>query len=140
MAYVALETSRTFNFAIKNPDPSAIDLIQFMKSIAIALGTTTQKLAVMGPVAQLEYVEKYFVMTAKNVGVPTKDWTLEDVYYAIFTPSLIKKNLDYVVYSTGNEAYDKNQGHDRNKDGNITKREIAENIRIFYNEGLKEIG
>ncbi|MFD1259716.1 peptidoglycan DD-metalloendopeptidase family protein [Entomomonas asaccharolytica] len=139
MACMALETVKTFDSAIKNPGSTATGLIQFMRGTAIALGTTTQALATMGVIAQLEYVEKYFVMTAKNVGVPTKDWVLEDVYCAIFTPSLIKQNLDYIAYSRGSEAYEKNQGHDRNKDGNITKREIAQNIQIYYREGFKEI-
>ncbi|WP_277373426.1 hypothetical protein [Pseudomonas sp. AA-38] len=45
MACIALETGRTFNPAIKNPNSSATGLIQFMSSTAADLGTTTALLA-----------------------------------------------------------------------------------------------
>ncbi|WAJ37726.1 hypothetical protein OU800_00430 [Pseudomonas sp. GOM7] len=137
MACIALETGRTFNPAIKNPNSSATGLIQFMSSTAADLGTTTALLAKMTHVEQLEYVEKYFLMTARNVGVPTSEWSLGDVYFSIFTPSIIKKKPEDTIYADGQAAYTVNTFHDRNSDGVITKQEIAENIADYYKAGFK---
>ena len=136
MACIALETGRTFNPAIKNPRSSATGLIQFMASTAKALGTTTGQLARMGHVEQMDYVEKYFLMTARNVGVPTSAWSLGDLYFSIFTPSVIKKRPTDPVYVKGQRAYAVNMFHDRDKDGVITKQEIAENIHDYFNAGF----
>ncbi len=136
MACIALETGRTFDPAIKNPQSSATGLIQFMDSTAKALGTTTERLARMDHIEQMDYVEKYFLMTAKNIGVPTSAWSLGDLYFSIFSPSGIKKQPDDPIYRKGQRAYAVNTFHDRNKDGVITKREIAENIHEYFNAGL----
>jgi hypothetical protein len=137
MACIALETGRSFNPAIKNPRSSATGLIQFMDDTAKALGTTTSKLSKMSHVEQLDYVEKYFIMTARNVGVPTSRWTLGDVYFSIFTPSIIKKDPGASIYTKEQKAYKVNTFHDRDQDGIITKKEIAENISDYYKAGFK---
>ena len=137
MACMALETGRSFNPAIKNPESSATGLIQFMDATAKALGTTTTKLSKMSHIEQLDYVEKYFLMTAKNVGIPTSKWSLGDVYFSIFTPSIIKKSNSDAIYKKGQKAYEVNTFHDRNKDGVITKEEISENISDYYHSGFK---
>lgn len=136
MACMALETGRSFNPAIKNPKSSATGLIQFMDSTAKALGTTTDLLSSMSHTEQMDYVEKYFLMTAKNVGKPTSEWSLGDVYFSIFTPSVINKNPTDSVYIEEQNAYKVNMFHDRNKDGIITKQEIAENINDYYKAGF----
>ena len=136
MACIALETGRTFNPAIKNPHSSATGLIQFMDSTAEALGTTTERLARMDHVEQMDYVEKYFLMTAANIGVPTSAWSLDDLYLSIFSPAAIKKRPDDPIYRKGQRAYAVNTFHDRNKDGVITKREIGENIHEYFKAGL----
>lgn len=76
-------------------------------------------------------------MTSDNVDVPTSEWSLGDVYFSISTPSVIKKKPEDSVYVDGQEAYSVNQFHDRNKDGLITKQEIAENINDCYKAGFK---
>ena len=60
MSCIALETIRTFSHSIKNPLATATGLIQFLESTAIKLGTTTEKLAKMTQVEQLDYVENIF--------------------------------------------------------------------------------
>lgn len=60
MSCMALETIRTFSHSIKNPLATATGLIQFLESTAIKLGTTTEKLAKMTQVEQLDYVENIF--------------------------------------------------------------------------------
>lgn len=141
MACIALETGRQFSPRIKNPGSSATGLIQFMEQTAKDLGTTTLALTNMGHVEQLAYIERYFNLKARQVGVSTSKWTLQDVYYSIFSPQTIKKPLDQAIYKSGeSKAYSKNQFHDRNKDGVITKREIAENIVSYYEAGKGEAG
>ncbi|WP_277373425.1 hypothetical protein [Pseudomonas sp. AA-38] len=76
-------------------------------------------------------------MTARNVGVPTSEWSLGDVYFSIFTPSIIKKKPEDTIYANGQAAYTVNTFHDRNSDGFITKHEIAENIADYYKAGFK---
>ncbi|MEJ5115676.1 hypothetical protein [Erwinia billingiae] len=141
MACIALETDKKFRTDTKNPGSSATGLIQFMKATAKELGTTTKKLSEMDHVEQMEYVKKYFEMQARNFGMPTNKWTLEDVYYSIFSPKTIKLGLNDIVYKKSNgNTYNRNLFHDKNKDGIITKSEIAENIRIFYKLGMHEEG
>ena len=135
MACIALETGEQFDPKIKNPKSTATGLIQFMESTARALGTTTAELSKMSHVRQMDYVEQYFVMTARNVKVPTNQWSLSDLYFAIFTPSLIKMPAGSAIYKKGQKAYEDNLFHDRDKNGAISKEEIAENISIFYKRG-----
>ncbi|WP_256852673.1 hypothetical protein [Pantoea sp. Fr+CA_20] len=139
MACIALETGKTFRTDIKNPGSSATGLIQFMKATAEELGTSTSQLRRMDHVQQMEYVKKYFQMQSCNVNVPTEEWSLEDVYYSIFSPKLIKLKSNDIIYQKGDgDSYDKNLYHDVNKDGKITKSEIAENIRVNYKLGMSE--
>ncbi len=135
MACIALETGERFDPRIKNPRSTATGLIQFMESTAKALGTTTAELSKMSHVQQMDYVEQYFVMTARNVKVPTHEWSLADLYFAIFTPSLIKMPAGSALYKKGQKAYEDNLFHDRDKDRVISKEEIAANISIFYTKG-----
>lgn len=141
MACIALETGKTFRTDIKNPGSSATGLIQFMDDTAKDLGTSTRQLRAMDHVEQMEYVKKYFKMQANNVGVPTEQWTLEDVYYLIFRPKTILLGPNDIVYQRSDgDYYSKNLYHDRNSDGKITKNEIAENIRVNYKLGIPEAG
>ncbi|WP_263144032.1 hypothetical protein, partial [Pseudomonas sp. RIT-PI-AD] len=103
--------------------------------------TTTHNLLGMSHIEQLAYIERYFKLKAREVGITTNKWSLEDVYYSIFSPQIIKKTLDQAIYKEGeSNTYNKNRFHDRNKDGVITKREIATNIVSFYEAGQAEAG
>jgi hypothetical protein len=140
MACMALETVTRFDPSITNPHSSATGLIQFMRNTAPDLGTTVEKLAKMSHVEQMEYVKKYFEYMAKVFGVPTHTWSLEDVYFSIFTPKLLQMGNDAILYSYPETKYIVNAVHDVNKDGHITKAEIAHNIRVYYKEGKKYEG
>jgi len=139
MACFALETGVSFKTNIKNPNSSASGLIQFMESTAKGLGTTTEKLRSMNHVEHMDYVKMYFVNIANQVGIPTSQWTLHDVYLSIFTPSAIKKKADDIIYRDGQDAYKVNLYHDVNKDGAITKKEICSNVDNFYEKGMELI-
>ena len=72
MACMAFESAHSFSPSIVNKAGSgAIGLIQFMPATANALGTTTEHLATMTAVQQLDYVEKYFL---PRKGKPNSPW------------------------------------------------------------------
>ncbi|MOA36808.1 hypothetical protein D3C78_1583530 [compost metagenome] len=107
-----------------------------MNSTAKVFGTATEHLSRISHIEQMDYVERYFSMTAKNIGAPTSKWSLGDVYFSIFTPSIIKKLPSDTIYIKGQHAYEVNTFHDRNKDGIITKQDISENINTYYKAGF----
>lgn len=136
MACMAFETGGTFDPAQRNRAGSgATGLIQFMPSTAQALGTTTDQLARMSAVAQLDVVERYFRPRAGRLR------SLEDLYMAILWPAAIGKPLDHVLFSKADPAnpkrYVQNAGLDYNRDGTITKAEAAAKVRRMLELGLR---
>lgn len=135
MACIALETGFTFLPSIQN-HIGATGLIQFVKSTDIKiLNRTTDHLASLSVVEQLDYVKEYLlknrVRYAKSVG---------DLYLCIFTPSDVGKPDEYILYEEGNSGYDDNVGLDLNRDHNISKKEITTKINKILKEGLKYVG
>ena len=128
-AVMSFETGGTFDPKIPNAAGSgATGLIQFMPSTAQGLGTTTEELARMSRVQQLQYVEKYL----SNKGVRGKG--LSDVYMAVLFPAAVGKPDDFVLFGKGamsgytGSAYRQNRGLDTNNDGSITKAEAAAKV------------
>jgi hypothetical protein len=105
----------------------ATGLIQFMPKTAKGLGTTTDALARMSAVAQLEYVELYFK--------PYRVRTLEDVYMAILWPAAVGKPNDFVLFESPSKQYKQNRGLDQNGDGKVTKFEAAAAVRAKLTKG-----
>ena len=108
MACMAFETGRSFSPSIRNAAGSgAVGLIQFMPSTARRLGTTTEALARMSAVEQLEYVRRYFLPYKGKLS------TVHDVYMAILWPAGIGKPLDAgVSREQCPRAYELNKGLD----------------------------
>jgi hypothetical protein len=101
---------------------SATGLIQFMASTAKSLGTTTDYLAGLTRVQQMEWVEKYF----KNTKLPkVPNPTLSDVYMGILAPAYCGQPDSTPVYSSPSANYYGNSGLDTNGDGTITKAEAT---------------
>lgn len=106
MAVMALETGESFSPSIQN-SLGYTGLIQFGKSTAEELGTTTDKLKKMNSIEQLNYVEKY--LNRKK----DKYKTLTDVYLSVLYPVACGKGSisDYIVFdddstnSTKKNAY-----------------------------------
>mgnify|MGYP000370189758 CR=1 FL=1 len=108
----------------------ATGLIQFMPDTARRLGTTTDELAKMDGVQQLDYVYKYYKMT--GVG----DGSVGDLYMATFMPKYIGYPPEYVLGQRGAEGfsgkvYAQNKGLDRNKDGKITIADVKQSVQRF---------
>ena len=130
---IAFESGETFSSNVKNKFSGAVGLIQFMPQTAASLGTTSEDLAEMTSVEQLDFVEKYFIPRAGKLK------TLEDVYMAILWPAGIGKPLDYVLFDKNGDhpqRYIQNAGLDFNKDGIITKAEAAAKVRAKYEKGI----
>ncbi|MFD1632035.1 hypothetical protein [Pseudopedobacter beijingensis] len=116
-----IETGKTFDPKIKNPNSSASGLIQFMEATAKGLGTTTTQLRAMSNIEQLTYVEKYFKNQINAFGKP-KDFF--DVYTLVFYPTWLKMADTAQMTISASKA---NIGIDTyfgNKDGIVSKGEF----------------
>lgn len=115
-----------------NRTSGATGLIQFLPSTASGLGVSTERLREMSAVDQLYYVEKYLTPYKNKM----KDFV--DVYLAVFYPSAIGKSDSYVL---GGDNYAKvardNSIFDTNKDGKITRGEVAD---YYSNWASKVLG
>lgn len=134
MFCINLETAGTFSHTIVNTI-GATGLIQFLKSTAIGLGTTTAALRQMTNIQQLDYVYKYLKPHASKFN------SFEDVYCAIFYPAAIGKPDTYVI--TSDSVARANPLFDINKDLDITKLEIRTKLYFlvpneFKSEFLKK--
>ena len=112
---------------IKCPKGSASGLIQFTSDTAKGLGTTTAALRAMTPIQQLDYVEKFLLKNKKYAGVSSSGrLSAGDLYAIVFLPGRAKRD----VLTTSTESYYKwNPGLDLNKDGKITKAELASRVK-----------
>lgn len=132
MGCMAFESGRTFSPKIRNAAGSgATGLIQFMPATARDLGTTTDALARMSAIDQLDYVYRYFT----RYGWHKRVSRLEDMYMAILMPKYIASPLGTVLFNDGTRAYTQNRGIDADQDGRITKAEAAAKVRTVYLEG-----
>ena len=129
LAAMSFETGGTFDPSIQNAI-GATGLIQFLKSTAIGLGTTTAALKVMSAVEQLKFVEKYFNPFKGKLD------TLEAVYTAILSGS--PKKPDDVLFKAGTPAYKLNP-LDWNKDGKITAAEATTIVGARLFGGVKAV-
>jgi len=131
MAAMAFETGRTFDPAKRNPASSATGLIQFMAATARDLNTTTEALAKMSAVEQLDYVDRYFRPYTGRLK------TLSDVYMAILWPAAVGKPEGAVIFPLGSQAYLVNRGLDIDHDGAVTKSEATMFVAKVLAEGMQ---
>ena len=131
MACMAFESGETFSPSIKNAAGSgATGLIQFMPSTARGLGTSTEALASMSAVQQLDYVKKYFMPHKGRLK------THEDVYMSILYPAAVGRGAQSALFASGTKNYSQNKGFDANRDGKITPAEVSAKVREKYTKGL----
>lgn len=132
MACMAFESGESFRADIRNQAGSgATGLIQFMPSTAQLLGTTTAKLAAMTPLAQLDYVERYFLPYKGRLH------TLSDVYMAILWPAAVGRPESYALFLSPTIQYRQNSGLDANRDQKVTKAEAAKYVQAKLEKGLR---
>ena len=131
MAAMAFETGETFRPDIKNKISGATGLIQFMPATARQLGTTTDALAAMSAVEQLDYVARYFRSQRGRLK------SVEDVYMAILWPAAVGKPNDFILFASPSQAYIQNKGLDYDHDNRVTKLEAAQHVRLRLSKGLQ---
>src|SRR5690606_6559570 len=125
LAVMSFETGGSFSPGVRNGVGSgATGLIQFMPTTARELGTSTDALARMSAVEQLEYVERYF----NNRSDPGDLDTLEGVYTTVLYGSP-RPDPDSTLFSQGSAAYRMNAPLDVNRDGRITAGEATSFVR-----------
>jgi hypothetical protein len=133
MAIMDLESAHTFDPAIKNKY-GYVGLIQFGSAAAADLGTTTSALQKMTRLQQLDYVEKYYEMWMKRLGI-TKLNDFVDLYLVVFYPTGVKEtNPDKPFTTPKVEAANPKLV---NAQGKITKNSIRAAYEKDY-EGLFE--
>ncbi len=111
----------------------ATGLIQFLPRYHASLGTSKDALLRMSNVEQMNYVEKCIQANKKCAGIKA-DKTIDSgtLYALVYLPSranqevLAKKDNDSKGY------YAQNKGLDKNKDGKITKSELATRLQSYY--------
>ena len=135
-AVIDFETGGTFSSSVKNPGSSATGLIQFMKSTAKELGTSTKELSNMSEIEQMKYVEKYLAKRQRETGNPLN--SIEDLYMSVLNPASVNKSNDSVIWSAGSEQYRVNRGLDLDKDGHITKYEASSKVKDRHTPGFFE--
>lgn len=131
MAIMAFETGRTFSPSKRNALSGATGLIQFIPSTAIDLNTTTDALAAMTDVEQLDYVERYFSRYAGRMQ------TLASAYMAVLWPRAVSEPDSAVIFEAPSKAYAQNRALDTNNDGKITKAEAAAFVARALAEGMQ---
>lgn len=125
LAVMSFETGGSFSPAQpNNAGGSATGLIQFMPDTARELGTSTDALARMSSVDQLQFVERYF----NNRSDPGDLNTLEGVYTTVLHGSP-RPDADATLFSQGTSAYSANAALDINRDGRITSGEATSFVR-----------
>ncbi len=132
LSVMSIESAGTFDPSIRNPDGGATGLIQFMPQTAKGLGTTTEDLAKMSAVEQLQYVERFL---QGNGGRIRKD-VPGDYYMAVFMPAFVGADGTTVLGELGNQEivphtnltydriYNSNKGFDPKKTGRFTVADV----------------
>ncbi len=121
IAVMRFETGGTFDPCKKSKYSTATGLIQFLKSTAVRLDTTTDQLCKMIQVQQLDYVEKYFNQFKHKI----RPNNLGDIAMAVIWPKAIGKDDNYVLFKQPSSAYNANAALDYKKNGGDDNGEIT---------------
>lgn len=109
-----------------NKTSGATGLIQFMPATAKGLGTTCSALKNMSAEEQMVYVEKYLTDTKKRVGLGNQKIGAGTLYTLVFLPARAGRDI---VSTTREKYYSHNKGLDLDKDGKISKADLAKRIK-----------
>lgn len=124
-----MNSESNLNPASQNPSSNATGLIQFMPSTAKGLGTSVENLKTMSAEQQLVYVEKYLLGVKKSAGYNDTDTIGAGTLYALtFLPKFAKQDILVTKNNDPNGYYRNNAGLDFDKDGKITKADLAKQL------------
>lgn len=115
---------------VQNKKSNATGLIQFMPKTAENLGTSIDALKKMSAEEQMTYVEKFLIANKKAAGYSSSDSIDAGTLYAlVFLPAKAKND---VLSTKKDKYYAGNSGLDTDKDGKITKNELASRVQSYY--------
>lgn len=123
----------SFRAGVKNPNSTAVGLIQFIESTAKSLGTTTAKLRQMTPLEQLKYVEAYYRPYKGRLN------SFFDLYLATFYPAVLGKSDSTPLGGTATaqaRIARVNKAYDTNKDGKLTVGELRKRFDSYWIKGV----
>jgi hypothetical protein len=96
MRIMQFETGGKMSPSTNNGTSKAVGLIQFMPDTARALGTTTEELARMSAIDQLDYVYRFYEMNGVKPGMG-----VGDLYMLTFMPLYVNEKDDTVLGKEG---------------------------------------
>jgi soluble lytic murein transglycosylase-like protein len=108
---------------------SATGLIQFMPATAAELGVTVQRLALLTPTQQLDYVQRYLKQVHQRYG-PYR--SLTDLYLGILYPKARQQDYCYTLYAKPSQAYERNTGLDEDRDGRVSSSDVDRYLRRMF--------
>jgi hypothetical protein len=142
IAGINLETVRSFDPAIRNPNGSATGLIQFLQDTIMGLSNKSvdvAKLSYMSRVEQMVWVEKYFMSNGwPNKSVPNP--TVVNIYLTIFLPAgkFAPSNEKIASATFRSDAYYANaKNYDPGNLGYFTPGMIAPVIAHYKTDAIK---
>lgn len=109
-----------------NKGSGATGLIQFIPSTARSLGTSCSALKSMSPEEQMVYVEKCIMNSKQAAKLGNQKIGPGTLYALIFLPSRAGRDI---LTTSGEKFYSSNKGLDIDKDGKISKADLAKRIR-----------
>ncbi len=119
----------------RNKSSNAVGLIQFIPSTLKGNGYTTEQVASMNALQQLDVVADIFMKSKKMAGYDANEKIDGGTLYAInWLPAYAKRD---VIVSNGEKYY--SSGLDMNKDGSVTKADLTQRLQSKYNEMLRAI-
>lgn len=119
----------------RNKSSNAIGLIQFMPSTLRGNGYSTEQVASMSAVQQLDVVADIFMKAKTMAGYGANEQIDGGTLYAInWLPAYAKRDT---IATRGGSYY--SSGLDMDKNGAVTKGDLTERLRRKYNEMLNNI-
>lgn len=112
----------------------ATGLIQFMPSTMKAYGVTSEKLKSLSAIQQLDYVERLFMENKKSFMGLKPQVDSGTLYSLCFLPLRAKNEVLCNNSNVLTWAYEDNKGLDLDKNGSITKTELAQRIEQKFKE------
>lgn len=147
LAVMYFESAKTFNPSIKNGIGS-VGLIQFTRDKAgVNYKTINGKkyllddIAKMSFIDQMDLVKEYYKEVFRILNLKTIN-SFVDLYLCTFFPRAVNQSNDYVFQTSGlssSKIASQNPIFDKNKDLKITKNEVIDHFKKYYNSVFNEI-
>lgn len=110
----------------------AVGLIQFTDIAAKDLNTSLEQLEKMNPIEQLDYVEKFLIKSKNRKFSSSKQLDAGTLYALVYLPALADKDVLARRNNDPNDYYKKNKILDYNNDGEITKNDLANQLKRHH--------